>query len=57
MNALFIGDLLADVAVSRDRTVKLSSFLQDNDAFRLKEELNTKPRAYYIAGHGQELDF
>ncbi len=57
MGALFIGDLLADVAISRDRTVKLSSFLQDNDAFRLKEELNTRPRAYYIPGHGQDFEF
>ncbi|MCK5577262.1 MAG: 4Fe-4S dicluster domain-containing protein [Dehalococcoidales bacterium] len=57
MDALFIGDLLADVAISRERTVKLSSFLQDNDAFRLKEELNTRPRAYYIAGHGQDFEF
>ena len=57
MGAMFIGDLLADVATNRDKTVKLSSFLQDNDAYRLKEELNTRPRVYYIAGHGQDFEF
>ncbi|MCJ7769530.1 MAG: 4Fe-4S dicluster domain-containing protein [Dehalococcoidales bacterium] len=54
MDAVFLGDLLSDVAVNRNKTVKLSSLLQDNDAFRLKEELNTRPSVYYIAGHGQD---
>jgi hypothetical protein len=37
--------------------VILSKFLRDNDAFRFREELGTKPRVYYIAGHGQDLDY
>jgi hypothetical protein len=38
-------------------TYRLSDYLRDNDAFRLREELNTRPRVYYIAGHGQDLEF
>ena len=33
--------------------VKLSKFLSENQAYRLKEDLNTKPRVYYIPGHGE----
>ena len=55
MYALYIGDLVSDVATNGKETVRLSKFLNDNDAFRWKEELNTGPRVYYIAGHGQDL--
>jgi molybdopterin-containing oxidoreductase family iron-sulfur binding subunit len=58
MGALYIGDLVADVATnSQGETVRLSTFLKENDAFRYKEELGTGPRVYYIAGHGQLLDY
>jgi dimethyl sulfoxide reductase iron-sulfur subunit len=57
MEAIYVGDLVADVATNGRQTVVLSDFLRDNDAFRLKEELGTKPRVYYIAGHGQHVDF
>ncbi len=57
MKALYIGDLVEDVATNGDQTVRLSTFLQENDAFRYKEELGTGPRVYYIAGHGQLLDY
>lgn len=57
MNALYIGDLIEDVATNGEETVRLSQFIRDNDAFRYKEELNTGPRVYYIAGHGQLLDY
>lgn len=56
MGALYVGDLVTDVAVnSRGNTVKLSEFLKENDAVRFKEELGTNPRVYYILGHGQDL--
>lgn len=57
MEAIWIGDLDADVATNGSQTVRLSSFLRDNDAVRYKEELNTGPRVYYILGHAQDLDF
>jgi molybdopterin-containing oxidoreductase family iron-sulfur binding subunit len=56
MEAIYVGDLVADVATNGHETVVLSEFLRSNDAFRLKEELGTKPRVYYIAGHGQALE-
>jgi len=57
MKALWIGDLVEDIATNGDETVRLSTFLKENDAFRYKEELGTGPRVYYIAGHGQLLDY
>ena len=32
-----------------------SRFLAENDAYRLKEDLGTKPRVYYIPGHGEAV--
>lgn len=56
MGALYIGDLVTDVAVNGlGTTVVLSEFLHANDAIRYKEELGTNPRVYYILGHGQDL--
>ena len=56
MGAIYIGDLVTDVAVNGlGETVVLSEFLHKNDAARYKEELGTSPRCYYIAGHGQSL--
>lgn len=57
MEVIYVGDLVADVATNGRETVVLSEFLRANDAFRLKEELGTQPRVYYIAGHGQALDY
>ncbi len=57
MAAVWIGDLDADVATNGQEAVRLSSFLTDNDAVRFKEELNTKPRVWYIPGHGQDLSY
>jgi molybdopterin-containing oxidoreductase family iron-sulfur binding subunit len=53
MGAIYIGDLVEDVATNGQETVRLSQFIRDNDAFRYKEELGTSPRVWYIAGHGQ----
>ncbi len=57
MEALYVGDLAADLATNGKETVKLSTFLRDNDAVRYGEELRTRPRVYYILGHAQNLDF
>ena len=57
MGALYMADLEADVATNGQETVKLSTFLRENDAVRFREELGTRPRVYYILGHGQSLDF
>jgi len=54
MNALYLGDLVEDVAANKVEVVKLSRFLSENNAFRLKEELGTRPRVWYIPGHGQD---
>ena len=54
MRAAFAGDLVTDICVNPDESISLSKFLKDNDAYRLKEELNTHPRVYYIAGHSQD---
>jgi molybdopterin-containing oxidoreductase family iron-sulfur binding subunit len=57
MGVIYIGDLTTDVAVNgQGKTVKISEFLGENDAVRLKEELGTNPRVYYIPGHGQQLE-
>lgn len=57
MGALYIADLEADVATNGAQTVKLSTFLRENDAIRFKEELGTRPRVYYILGHGQDYTY
>jgi hypothetical protein len=57
MRAIYIGDLEADVATNGPETVVLTRFLHDNDAFRFREDLGTEPRVYYIAGHGQEVEY
>lgn len=58
MGVLYIGDLTTDVAVNGfGEAVEISKFLRENDAMRLKEELGTHPRVYYIPGHGQDLKY
>ncbi len=56
MGVIYIGDLTTDVAVNgKGDVIKISEFLQANDAVRLKEELGTNPRVFYILGQGQDL--
>ncbi len=58
MDALFIADLNADVMSNGSGAIfQVSKYLHDNDAYRYKEELNTSPRVWYVAGHAQNLDF
>jgi molybdopterin-containing oxidoreductase family iron-sulfur binding subunit len=57
MDALYIADLNSGVMTNRSgETYQLQQYLEENDAFRFKEELNTSPRVWYVAGHGQALD-
>jgi molybdopterin-containing oxidoreductase family iron-sulfur binding subunit len=51
--AIYYGDLEQDVATNGDQIVSVSRFLSEHQAYRLKEELGTKPRVYYIPGHGE----
>ncbi len=53
MKALYMGDLNEDVASNGVDVVQLSQFLDENSAFRHKEDLGTQPRVYYLPGHGQ----
>lgn len=53
--ALYYGDLEEDIATNGEEVVKLSLFLSENSAYQLKADLGTKPRVYYIPGHGQAV--
>jgi molybdopterin-containing oxidoreductase family iron-sulfur binding subunit len=53
--AIYVGDLMSDVASNGKQTVRLSSLLDESDVFRPKEELGTHPRVFYIPGHGQSI--
>lgn len=52
---IYYGDLEEDLATNGREVVRLSRFLTKNTAFRLKEELGTDPRVFYIPGHGQDV--
>ncbi|MDP6822121.1 MAG: 4Fe-4S dicluster domain-containing protein [Dehalococcoidia bacterium] len=52
-NAIYYGDLEEDIATNGDQVVKVSDFLAENSAFRHKDELGTRPRVYYVPGHGE----
>ncbi len=53
---IYFGDLEEDIATNGDEVVQLSRFLEDNGAFRFKEELGTKPRVWYIPGRTEKGD-
>lgn len=55
MKALYIGDLNEDVASNGAEVVNLSKFLDENNAYRYKEELGTQPRVWYLPGYGQSF--
>ena len=52
-HAIYYGDLEEDIATNGDEVVQISEFLADHSAYRYKEELGTRPRVYYIPGHGE----
>lgn len=54
-DAIWYGDLEEDIATNGREVVSASRFLSENSAYRLKEELGTKPRVFYLAGHGEAV--
>ncbi len=57
MGVIYLGDLVTDVAVNGfGRAVKLSQFIQDNNAVKFKESYGTHPRVFYIPGSGEDLE-
>ncbi len=54
-NAIYYGDFEEDLASNGEEVVELSTWLSENNAYRLKEELGTQPRVHYIPGHGEEV--
>ncbi|NQW21057.1 MAG: 4Fe-4S dicluster domain-containing protein [Chloroflexi bacterium] len=52
-NAIYYGDFEEDLASNGEDIVSISEFLAANSATRLKEDLGTRPRVYYIPGHGE----
>jgi molybdopterin-containing oxidoreductase family iron-sulfur binding subunit len=56
MFAIYLADLNQDIATNGKEVVTLSHLLGDSGAYRLKEELGTRPRVWYLPGHGQEFD-
>jgi molybdopterin-containing oxidoreductase family iron-sulfur binding subunit len=52
-DAIWYGDLEEDIATNGRSIVRASTFLSDNDGYRLKEHLGTEPRVFYVPGHGE----
>lgn len=55
MKALYMGDMIENKATNGVEIVRLSSFLDEGNAYRHKEDLGTQPRVWYLPGHGQEF--
>jgi dimethyl sulfoxide reductase iron-sulfur subunit len=54
-HALYYGDLEEDLATNGVQVVSMSRFRTENAAYRLKENLGTEPRVFYIPGHGENV--
>jgi Fe-S-cluster-containing dehydrogenase component len=54
-NAIWYGDLEEDVASNGKDAIVFSRFLSENQAYHLREDLKTKPRVYYLPGHGEDV--
>jgi molybdopterin-containing oxidoreductase family iron-sulfur binding subunit len=54
-NAIYYGDLEEDIATNGQDVITVSSFLSGNHAYLLKEHLGTKPRVWYVPGHGEAV--
>jgi dimethyl sulfoxide reductase iron-sulfur subunit len=52
-NAIYLGDLEEDIASNGVEVIQISGFLNNNAGYRLKEDLGTEPRVFYIPGHGE----
>jgi molybdopterin-containing oxidoreductase family iron-sulfur binding subunit len=53
--AIYYGDMEEDIATNGVSMVGFRDLLASNNTFRLKEELGTQPRVYYIPGHGEDV--
>jgi len=54
-DAIWYGDLEEDIATNGRTIVKASHLISDNNGYRLKEHLGTRPRVYYLPGHGEDV--
>jgi molybdopterin-containing oxidoreductase family iron-sulfur binding subunit len=54
-HAIYYGDLEEDVATNGEDIISPNRFLSEHQGYNLKEDLGTKPRVYYIAGHGEAV--
>ena len=52
-NAIYYGDLEEDLATNGEEVVRFARFIATSSAYRLKEDLGTEPRVFYIPGHGE----
>lgn len=52
---LYMGDFNRDMATNGQEVVRLTRFLDDNHAYRHKEDLGTQPRVWYLPGVGEEV--
>jgi len=52
---IYLGDYNKDLASNSQEVVQLSKFLNDNHAYRYKEEMGTQPRVWYLPGHGESF--
>lgn len=55
MNAIWFGDLEADLVTNGIETMSLKLLVAERNGFRLKEELGTRPRVWYLPGHGEDF--
>ncbi len=54
MKAIYLADLSQDLSTNGVEVFQLSRLLAEENAYRLLEDLGTRPRVWYIAGHGQD---
>ncbi|MHB8376329.1 MAG: 4Fe-4S dicluster domain-containing protein [Dehalococcoidia bacterium] len=54
-HAIYYGDLEEGMATNGDQVVDVNHFLAANAAYRLKEDLGTEPRVFYIPGYGENV--
>jgi Fe-S-cluster-containing dehydrogenase component len=52
-SAIYYGDLEEGLATNGEQVVDIHRFIAEQHGERLKEDLGTEPRVYYIPGHGE----
>jgi dimethyl sulfoxide reductase iron-sulfur subunit len=57
MEAIYVADFASDIATNGRESVGFTQYLRSNDVYRLKEHLGTEPRVFYVAGHGQDVEY